>query len=239
MTRNPAGLQNESPGHSRDGHPGEPDGFGRPEEPLDLAGAVRIVEEAERSTRRQLGGNTALVYLVWGLTWLIGYGALDGSRRGWLPLEPAAALTVLGAALLLALISTVVLTTRGNRGIRGPSAFQGGMYGASWGLGFLIMGILSGIIGRAVEDFWLSGMLINSIAVLIAGLLYITGGTTFNDRRQSYLGVWLLLVTVAALISGPDHFLTVFLYLGSGGLLTGALTEYLGTRRRNPAVSGA
>lgn len=234
MARFTVGLQNESRGRS-----GDPDDAGDPDEPLDLAGALRIVDEAERSARRQLGGNTALVYLAWGLAWLVGYGALEGSRRGWLPLELATALVVHGVSLTLALASTVVLTTRGNRGIRGHSAFQGGMYGASWGLGFLIMGILSGIIGRTVEDFWLSGMLTNSIAVLIAGLLYITGGTTFNDRRQSYLGVWLLVVTIAALMSGPEYFLTVFLYLGSGGLLAGSLLEFLGNRRRKTVVSDA
>lgn len=234
MPRNPAGVQNESPVHGE-----SPQDSGPPDQPLDLARALRVVDEAENSARRQLGGNTALVYLIWGLAWLAGYGALEVSKRGWLPLEPATALVVLGVALALALAATMVLTTRGYRGIRGHSAFQGGMYGASWGLGFLIMGILSGIIVRAVDDFWLRGMLINSIAVLIAGLLYITGGTTFNDRRQSYLGVWLLVVTIAALMSGPDFFLTVFLYLGSGGLLAGALAEHVGNRRRKTASSHA
>ena len=234
MPRNPAGVQNESPVHGEN-----PQDSGPPDQPLDLARALRVVDEAENSARRQLGGNTASVYLIWGLAWLAGYGALEVSKRGWLPMEPATALVVLGVALALALAATMVLTTRGYRGIRGHSAFQGGMYGASWGLGFLIMGILSGIIVRAVDDFWLRGMLINSIAVLIAGLLYITGGTTFNDRRQSYLGVWLLVVTIAALMSGPDFFLTVFLDLGSGGLLAGALAEHVGNRRRKTAASHA
>lgn len=234
MARNPVGLQHGTPEHGDVPHDAGP-----PESPLDVAAALSIVDEAESSARRQLDGNIALAYLVWGLAWLVGYGALEGSKRGWLPLEPVAALAVLGVAVALALAITMVITTRGYRGIRGHSAFQGGMYGASWGLGFLIMGILSGIISRVVEDFWLRGMLINSIAVLIAGLLYITGGTTFNDRRQSYLGVWLLVVTIAALMSGPDYFLTVFLYLGSGGLLAGSLLEFLGNRRRRTVVSDA
>ena len=208
-------------------------------QPLGLEAALAIVEDAERSTRRQLNGNASLVYLLWGLAWIAGYGALEGSRRGWLPLEPDSALIVLGAALQTATVTTVVLSLRSTLGVRGHSAFQGGMYGASWAMGFLIMGILSLSIGRAVDDFWLRGMLINSIAVLIVGLLYVTGGTTFNDRRQCYLGLWLLAVTAAALVSGPDHFLTVYLYLGSGGMLAGSLAEHLGTRKREPGVSRA
>lgn len=234
MERHPAGLHKNgaSPAGGRGNAPA-------PDEPLGLEAALAIVEDAERSTRRQLNGNAALVYLLWGLAWITGYGALEGSRRGWLPLEPDSALVVLGAALLTATVTTVVLSLRSSLGVRGHSAFQGGMYGASWAMGFLIMGILSMSIGRAVDDFWFRGMLINSIAVLIVGLLYVAGGTTFNDRRQCYLGLWLLAVTAAALISGPDYFLPVYLYLGSGGMLAGSLAEHLGTRRRGPGVSRA
>lgn len=237
MERHPVGLHND--GAIPTGPAGGRGNAPVPDEPLDPGTALAIVQNAERSTRRQLNGNTPLVYLLWGLAWLAGYGALEGSRRGWLPLEPPSALVVLGAVLLVATAATVALSVRGSLGIRGHSAFQGGMHGASWVLGFLIMGILSMIIGRAVDDFWLRGMLINSIAVLIVGLLYIAGGTTFNDRRQCWLGVWLLVVTAAALISGPDHFLTVYLYLGSGGMLAGSLAEYLATRSRTPGVSRA
>ena len=208
-------------------------------QPLDPAAALDIVRNTERSARRQLNGHTAVVYLLWGLAWIVGYGALQGSRDGWLRIEPPTALVVLGAALAVATVCTVVLSIRGTLGLRGSTSFQAGMYGASWALGFLIMGILSGFIGRAVDDFWVRGMLINSLAVLIVGLLYITGGTTFNDRRQCYLGIWLLVVTVAALAAGPDYFLAVFLYLGSAGLLAGSLTEYLATRRLRPAASRA
>ncbi|WP_342023634.1 hypothetical protein AAE021_17905 [Arthrobacter citreus] len=209
------------------------------QQPLGLQAALAIVEDAEQSTRRQLNGNTALIYLLWGLAWIAGYGALEGSRRGWLPLDPDSALIVLAAALLVATVTTVVLSMRSALGIRGHSAFQGGMHGASWAMGFLIMGILSMSIGRAVDDFWLRGMLINSTAVLIVGLLYVAGGTTFNDRRQCYLGLWLLGVTAAALLSGPDHFLAVYLYLGAGGMLAGSLAEFLALGRRNPAASHA
>lgn len=204
---------------------------GPQEQPLDLQAALAMVQDTEISARRTLGGNTALVYLLWGLTWTVGYGSLWATQQGWLPWEPASALTVLAAALAVATVSTVVIFTRSSRGIRGQSAFQGRMYGAAWALGFTVMGALSAVISRAVEDFWLRGLLVNSIAVLIVGLLYITGGAAFNDRAQAYLGIWLLIVAAAALVSGPDYFLAVFLFLGATGLLAGAAGEYLRTRR--------
>ncbi|WP_312182564.1 hypothetical protein, partial [Arthrobacter sp.] len=205
---------------------------------LDLRAALAVVQDAERAARRNLGGNTPQAYLIWGLTWVVGYGALWASQKGS-PLAPETALVILGVALATATVSTIMIFARSSKGIRGQSAFQGGMYGAAWALGFTVMGIISSIIGRLIEDFWLRGMLVNSIAVLIVGLLYITGGTTFNDRAQSYLGVWLLVVTLIGLMSGPDHFLAVFLFLGSPGLLLGALVEYLRTRRRRTAAADA
>jgi len=202
-----------------------------PAEAMDLHAALSVVQDAERSARRTLDGNTALVYLLWGLAWIIGYGSLWGAQQGWLPLEPASALIVMAVALAAATVSTVVIFTRSSRGIRGQSAFQGRMYGAAWALGFTVVGALSAVISRAIDDFWLRGLLINSIAVLVVGLLYITGGAAFNDRAQSYLGIWLLVVTTAALVSGPAYFLAVFLFLGATGLLAGAGVEYLRNRR--------
>ncbi|MCC3281451.1 MULTISPECIES: hypothetical protein [Arthrobacter] len=209
------------------------------EKPLDLQAALAAVQDAEQSARRNLAGNTALVYLLWGLTWTIGYGSLWGTQQGWLPWEPTSALTVLAVALAAATVTTVVIFTRSSRGIRGQSAFQGRMYGAAWALGFTVVGALSALIGRAVDDFWLRGLLINSIAVLVVGLLYIAGGAAFNDRAQSYLGIWLLVVTTAALISGPEYFLAVFLFLGATGMLAGAVVEHLRTRRRRSGPSHA
>lgn len=206
---------------------------------LDLHSALRAVQDAERSARRCLSGNTALVYLIWGITWIVGYGSLWGTQQGQLPLEPAAALVILGSVLAAATLTTVIIFARSARGVRGQSAFQGRMYGIAWALGFTVMGALSAVIGRAVDDFWLRGLLINSIAVLIVGLLYICGGTIYNDKSQCFLGIWLLLVTVAALAAGPEWFLAVFLFLGATGMLAGAVVEHLRTRRQRNGTAHA
>ncbi|WP_207771321.1 hypothetical protein [Arthrobacter sp. Bz4] len=41
-----------------------PDG----DQPLDLHNALRVVKSAEDTARRELRGNEALLYLVWGLS---------------------------------------------------------------------------------------------------------------------------------------------------------------------------
>lgn len=210
-----------------------PDGSNRfdDERPLDLNTALNVVAAAEKRARRELRGNGAWVYLLWALTWFLGFGTLHGSRNGWIPLEPETALTLFGLLVAAGVAVTIVIFGRQSRGIRGHSSFTGGFYALAWILGFIVMGALGGTIGMAVDDFWLRGMLINGIAILIVGLLYITGGTTFNDVVQVVMGVWFLVVDIASIIAGPEHFLTVFFIFGSGGFFVGAAVQALRQRR--------
>ena len=212
--------------NSTGAQPGEPE-----EAPLDLHAALRLVNDAETKAREELQGNEAGVYLIWGFAWLIGYGAMHAARFGWLPLSAGASLTVFGITVLAALASTVFIVTRQRRGIRGHSSFVGAMYGGAWALGFMVMGTLSGVVGAAVEDFWLTGMIINGIALLIVGLMYMVGGAMFNDKSQARLGIWFLVVNIVALLAGPANFMTVCFILGPLGFFAGAVAETLRRRR--------
>lgn len=212
--------------NSTGAQPGEPE-----EAPLDLHAALRLVNDAETKAREELQGNEAGVYLIWGFAWLLGYGAMHGARFGWLPLGAGASLTVFGITILAALAITVFIVTRQRRGIRGHSSFVGAMYGGAWALGFMAMGTLSGVVGAAVDDFWLTGMIINGIALLIVGLIYMVGGAMFNDKSQAMLGIWFLVVNIAALLAGPANFVTVCFILGPLGFFAGAVAETLRRRR--------
>ncbi|AUI50376.1 hypothetical protein [Arthrobacter crystallopoietes] len=212
--------------NSTGAQPGEPE-----EAPLDLHAALRLVNDAETKAREELQGNEAGVYLIWAFAWLIGYGAMHAARFGWLPLSAGASLTVFGITILAALASTVFIVTRQRRGIRGHSSFVGAMYGGAWALGFMVMGTLSGVVGSAVDDFWLTGMIINGIALLIVGLMYMVGGAMFNDKSQAMLGIWFLVVNIVALLAGPANFVTVCFILGPLGFFAGAVAETLRRRR--------
>lgn len=202
------------------------------ERPLDLNAALSVVAAAETRARRELHPNGSRLYLLWAFAWFFGYGTLHGARNEWLPLEPPTALLIFGLLIALGVVATVVVFGRQSRGIRGHSTFTGGFYAAAWALGFTVMGALGSAISAAVDDFWLNGMLINGVAILIVGLLYITGGTTFNDVIQVIMGIWFLVVDVVSIISGPEHYLTVFFVFGSAGFFVGAAVEKVRQRRR-------
>jgi len=111
------------------------------------------------------------------------------------------------------------------------------MYGGAWALGFIVMGALAGVVGGAVDDFWLTGMIINGIALLIVGLMYMVGGAMFNDKSQARLGIWFLVVNLAAILAGPENFVTVCFILGPLGFFAGAVAEFRRRRRlRNGRV---
>ncbi|NKX52721.1 hypothetical protein HER39_19525, partial [Arthrobacter deserti] len=80
-------------------------------------------------------------------------------------------------------------------------------------------------------DFWQRSMAMNGVAILVVGLMYLAGGAMFNDRNQAVLGVWFLIVNIAALVSGPEHFLTVLMILGPLGFFAGAAAGMHGSRR--------
>lgn len=202
------------------------------ETPLDLHAALRLVGDAEAKARRELHGNDAMIYLIWGIAWLIGYGGLHGARFGWLPLETGQAMAIFGVCIVVGLVSTVIIVARQNRGIRGHSSFLGKMYGGGWTLGFMTMAGLGGVVAAMTEDFWLRSMALNGIAILIVGLMYMAGGAMFNDRNQAVLGVWFLVVNIVSLLAGPAHFLTVLAILGPLGFFGGAVAGSLRRRVR-------
>ncbi|GLB68726.1 hypothetical protein [Arthrobacter mangrovi] len=216
-----------SPSHDHSVSGGEPQ-----EAPLDLHAAFRLVNDAEAKARQELYGNEAVIYVIWGTAWLLGYGTLHGSRFGWLPVGSGQGLAVHGGCILAALVSTVVLISRRNRVIRGHSSYLGALYGGGWALGFLTMGCLGAVVGAMTADFWLRSMALNGIAILIVGLMYLAGGAMFNDRNQAVLGVWFLVVNVVSLLAGPLHFLTVLAVLGPLGFFGAAVAGSI--RRRSP-----
>ncbi len=194
--------------------------------------ALQVATDSEAQASKTLHPRVALLYVAWGTAWLIGYGVLHGSSHGWLPLEYSTALVIFGAAIILGVASSIWLTVTVSIGIRGDSAFQGAVYGWSWMLSFAVVFFIASRIGQISTDPQFTGMLANSLAVLVVGMMYMFGGALWREIPMLVLGIWFLLVDVVSLIAGPDGFITVFLTLGVGGFYAAAVATYLQQRRR-------
>ncbi|RPF23282.1 hypothetical protein [Myceligenerans xiligouense] len=198
---------------------------------LDAAARLRMIDDQQERARSGLEPDARLLYLAWGVAWLVGYLAMwftsrDGSRpagwAGWL----------LALAIVAAMAFTMVHSIRRTAGTRGVSARVGAMYGWGWMLGFVTLwAILNGLI-RAGAGAELIALAANGIACLIVGLMYLGGGMVFQENGLYALGVWMLVTAGAATYAGLPGTNLVMALLGGGGFLAmGAVTAVVQARR--------
>lgn len=223
-----------SDGVPREDRPGD-----REKADFDPQAALDVADTAEYRARRARYPHTALVYAMWGSAWLLGYGTIYGSAHGWLPLNHAQALIAFSIILGAALLVSMLLGIAAGSGIRGNSAFQGAVYGWSWFLGMGLLAVLAARIGSVIDHPPTVGLIINGVAVLIVGLIFMLGGALWRDAPMVALGIWFLLVDAVALLMGPDAYLKIFMTLGVAGFYVGAIIEGLRDRRAARAARGA
>lgn len=192
--------------------------------PLAAADRLALIEEQRTHVAGQLGLDLRLLYGAWGVAYLLGFGAF-WVTSGETPLVEAPR-AVVGVAFFVLIAAAIVVTavhaTRRNRGVRGESAAVGAMYGWSWLLGF---GTLTAVLvsaQRLVSDPEVMDLLWPTGSLLVVGLLYTTGGSTWRDPFQFGLGVWILVVTAAGALTGLPGVYLVMSLAGGGGFLAAA-----------------
>lgn len=193
--------------------------------------ALRVANATEASTGRALQPRVSLQYAIWGTAWLVGYGALHGSVHGWLSLSYDTALIIFSIVVVLGIVSSILLSISVSVGVRGDSAFQGAVYGWTWMLAFATVFFIASRIGQVSTSQPYTGMLVNALAVLVVGMMYMSGGALWRDKPMLVLGIWFLVVDVVSLIAGPNGFITVYLTLGVAGFYLAALVTVLQQRR--------
>ncbi|WP_069385919.1 hypothetical protein [Cellulosimicrobium cellulans] len=211
------------------------------DEAFDPAESLRLIREQQDRARTATEPDGRLLYLAWGVAWLAGYLCLWVSSReqgdGSQP-EPWA-FAVFGGAIIAAVAFTIVHSVSRTAGTRGVSARTGALYGWSWMLGFLTLGLVLGGLARAGASDEVMSLASNAFACVVVGLLYLGGSAAFQDTRLFVLGVWILLVAAVATFAGLPHTYLVMALLGGGGFLVMAAIEHLlGARRRRRALDG-
>ncbi|WP_052488977.1 hypothetical protein [Streptomyces sp. 150FB] len=203
-------------------------------EPLSASESLALIDTGLRDVRRQVRTNPAQFFSVWGVAWLVGFGAsylAHGDDRlipGWVG-------TAVPAVLLLgALVWSLAYGLRTGRGVSGPSRSVGVLYGWSWTLGFGCLFAVNGALIRHGLTSDEAALLWSSSALLLTGVLYLAGGMLWQDMFQYTLGVWSMVCAAGAVFAGvPGNFLVQSL-AGGGGFL--ALAVYHRFRRSGPAV---
>ena len=233
-------------------------GAAEPDEPaLDVAETLRLIREQQDRARRATEPDPRLLFLAWGVAWLVGYLCLWASAVRVVDGTATVRLTtragqVVGAqpepwafwvffSLIAAAVAfTIVHSVTRTAGTRGVSARTGAMYGWAWMLGFVCYGFVLGGLARAGASEDVMSLASNAFACVVVGLLYLGGAAAFGDRGLYALGVWILLTAAVATFAGLPYTYLVMALAGGGGFLVMAGIEHvLRLRRRRRLVACA
>ncbi|MEW9556033.1 hypothetical protein [Nonomuraea sp. NPDC050783] len=186
---------------------------------------LRIIEEQQATAARHIYVDPLLLYLPWGVAWLIGFTALflhfgfDG--HGYAPISQDQAVAVLVIAQLVAAPLCFFGISRMTLRLRGEIRAKGTMYGWTW---------CAGLVAATVLDVRLSPLLSPQDAHLLWGgsmltivaVLYMTGGTLWSSPHMFSVGVWTAAVNVLGVLLGAGwHALLAAVLLGGGFIVAG------------------
>ena len=188
------------------------------------AESLRLIEAQRDEAARAFFGTPVPMLLLWGATWLLGFGAFFFATWNGRHLPAWAAALVMVVLGATAASSSFVQLARQSHGLRGPSPSVAARYGWSWAIGLLAvtafdLGLDHQHLPASVQPIlWPASFLV------VAGLLYLAGGVVFGDKVTFALGAWTLVVAAASTFAGvPGNFAVLSLAGGGGLLAAGAL----------------
>lgn len=207
--------------------------------PLDPALARAIIDAQRTRVRTTAYTDDRVIFGVWSVAWLVGYGVLWATSGDGVTAIPWWAWAVFGVLILSGVATTVLHSVRRMSGMDGVSRRTGQLYGWSWFVAFAAGQILvGGLAGAGLPDEAVT-LAANGISALIVAVLYMAGGALWQDRAQFALGVWMAVVAAAATVVGLPGTFVVMGLAGGGGMAVGALLAHLAQRRGRAARRGA
>ena len=188
--------------------------------------AAAVVQDARARARKELVISTPLVYLAWGLVWLVGYGAMWLSVRGQHPYTGPSGVSMAAVFVLagFAVAAVLVIANKAAAGIDGRSVRHRRIIGATWAIGYLSLLIVAPAISSSVSTRTLAFI---SFAgpVLLVGLVYILAAALGRNRQAFVLGAWLVIVGIGCAWLAPATILAACAVAGGGAFLLTAVIE--------------
>ncbi len=171
---------------------------------MDVAAAAAIISDAGDRARGRLQPGHRVRFAVWGLLFIVGYGATWLIVRGQQPFHGLAPASF-AAIVLISLVATLATVEQAGdeTGVRGLSAIRRRAFLVSILAGIAAMFILEGALARAGASRPVLGVFEAAAPILIIGLLYLIRSVTVPDWPVAGLGLWLVIVAAASGYAGP------------------------------------
>jgi hypothetical protein len=183
----------------------DPAGTNAEDDQLDLAAAAAIMADARERAVRELRTNYPLVFVVWGLIFLVGFGVIWLSVRGEHPYTGPAPYSLVILTLLLGAggVITAVTVGRAITGIGGVSAVQRRVHSFALALGIVGVFTLEGALAHAHASNSLLSVYGAVAPMLVTGVVYMASTAVWQDWSTRSLGAWLVLVAAGSAYAGP------------------------------------
>ena len=200
--------------------------------PLDPAAMLALSAAQQQRVSTTFLRPVFMMLGAWGVAYLVGFLAL------WFALEPNAPFALplpiagplFGILIAGAIVASIVIGSRMSRGIRGSSVFSGAVYGWTWSIASFAVFLIGQALFNAGMPVELSMLYYPTLYSLMAGILYLAGAALWNSRSQLFLGLWIIIVSVASSFAGVPTNLLIMALLGGGGFLVGAVATLIGGR---------
>ncbi|HEY4267512.1 MAG TPA: hypothetical protein VGM94_04900 [Galbitalea sp.] len=214
--------------------------------PLSASAALKLLDNQQRRVANERGRFVFPITLAWSVAWLVGFLALwsvDGptadSVGGWHGLPLPVAITIFLVLLVAAIVISIVQGVRGGRGFKGSaSEFTGTVYGISWSVTMVAIGILGGALQAHGMSTTVANIYYPCVYTFAVGLLYLLAGAIWHSVPSVVAGGCVILVAVIATWFGyPNHYLV--LAIGGGGtFLVLAIHDVVAGRRVRAQLAG-
>jgi hypothetical protein len=174
-------------------------------EQLDPSRAAAIAQEARERALRELRTSYPVLFTVWGLVLLIGYGVIWLSVRGQHPYTGPTPMSLLVLTLLVAAggVTTVIMVGRAASGIGGVSAATRRIHLLVLLVGYAGVFTLEGGLAHAGASMSLLGVYGAVAPMLVTGVVYAASPAIWQDWSTRGLGVWLVVVAAGSSYAGP------------------------------------
>lgn len=188
--------------------------------------AAAIAADARVKARRELVVSAPLVYLAWGLVWLIGYGSMWLSVRGQHPYRGPSGVAIAAVFVLagFAIATVLVIASKSAAGIDGQSVRHRRIIASTWAIGYLIVLVVAAGISNSASAHThaFAGF---AGPVLLAGLIYFLVAALGRDWPAFALGAWLTVVGVTCAWLAPAAILATCALAVGGTFLLMAVIE--------------
>lgn len=213
------------------------------EEPLDPAEMLALLDRQQRSIESKMGGFVPTIMAVWGIAWLIGFGALwliDGLQPQF-GLPVALAVWIFAVLMVIAFGTSMWLGIRSGRGIRpsAANAFTGTVYGVTWSVGAIALAVFGAGLGYNGMSAQLANVFYPSAYVLFVGIMYLVSGAIWHAVPAVVTGGWMVLLAVIAPFIPYPWASLFFAVAGGGFFLVFAVISLRYLRREQALVAGA